>query len=112
MTRGCTSCAVDRNDEFYSDREGAVEFLLVEELERASCSQSCSGLFAKLKEVYLFRCNTLNPEALKRASAEIERSLVHSGYSRADAGLLAHALSLRHGESSRDRMRLIFRTFR
>jgi hypothetical protein len=99
----------DGRDEFYSDREGAVEFLPVEELERASCSQSCSGLFAKLKEVYLFGCNTLNPEALKRASAEIERSLVHSGYSRADAGLLAHTLSLRHGESSRDRMRLIFR---
>jgi hypothetical protein len=99
----------DGRDEFYSDREGAVEFLPVEEMERAACSHSCSGLFAQLKEVYLFGCNTLNPEALKRASAEIERSLVHSGYSRADAGLLSRALSARHGESSRDRMRLIFR---
>ncbi len=99
----------DGRDEFYSDREGAAEFLPVEELERASCSQSCSGLFSQLKEVYLFGCNTLNPEALKHASPEIERSLVHAGYSRVDAGRLAHALAVRHGESSRDRMRLIFR---
>ena len=99
----------DGRDEFYSDREDAVDFLPVEEMERASCSHSCSGLFAQLKEVYLFGCNTLNPEALKRASAEIERSLVRSGYSRADAGLLSRTLNARHGESSRDRMRLIFR---
>jgi hypothetical protein len=99
----------DGRDEFYSDRDGAVDFLPVEEMERASCSHSCSGLFAQLKEVYLFGCNTLNPEALKRASAEIERSLVRSGYSRADAGSLSRTLSVRHGESSRDRMRLIFK---
>jgi hypothetical protein len=99
----------DGRDEFYSDREGAVEFLPVEEMERASCSHSCSELFSQLKEVYLFGCNTLNPEALRRASAEIERNLVHSGYSRADAESLSRTLSARHGESSRDRMRLIFR---
>jgi hypothetical protein len=98
----------DGRDEFYSDRVSAKGFLPVEEMERASCSPSCSGLFSQLKEVYLFGCNTLNPEALKRASAEIERSLVRSGYSRADAERLARALNLRHGESSRDRMRLIF----
>jgi hypothetical protein len=66
-------------------------------------------LFSQLKEVYLFGCNTLNPEALKHASPEIERSLVHSGYSRADAGRLSLVLGARHGESSRDRMRLIFK---
>src|SRR6266496_2663419 len=54
-------------------------------------------------------CNTLNPEALKRTSAEIERSLARSGYSRADAERLSRSLSARHGESSRDRMRLIFK---
>jgi hypothetical protein len=99
----------DGRDEFYSDQVGAQEFLPVEEMERASCSQSCSGLFSQLKEVYLFGCNTLNPEALKHASPEIERSLVHSGYSRADAGRLSLVLGARHGESSRDRMRLIFK---
>jgi hypothetical protein len=99
----------DGYNEFYSDRLDAHEFLPVDELERASCSRSCSGLFSQLKEVYLFGCNTLNPEALKRTSAEIERSLVRSGYSRADAERLSRALSARHGESSRDRMRLIFK---
>src|SRR5260221_14412594 len=72
----------DGYNEFYSDRLGAHEFLPADELERASCSNSCSGLFSQLKEGYLFGCNTLNPEALKRTSAEIERSLVRSGYSR------------------------------
>lgn len=99
----------DGRDEFYSDRPGTEEFLPVEEMERASCSNSCSGLFSQLKEVYLFGCNTLNPEALKRASPEIERSLVRSGHSPADAERLFRALSLRYGESSRDRMRLIFK---
>lgn len=99
----------DGRDEFYSDRVDAHGFLPVEEMERASCSQSCSGLFSQLKEVYLFGCNTLNPEALKRASGEIERSLVRSGYSRADAERLFRELNSRHGESSRDRMRLIFK---
>ena len=99
----------DGYNEFYSDQLGAHEFLPADELERASCSRSCSGLFSQLKEVYLFGCNTLNPEALKRTSAEIERSLVRSGYSRADAERLSRALSARHGESSRDRMRLIFK---
>jgi hypothetical protein len=98
----------DGRDEFYSDRVDARGFLPVQEMERASCSPSCSGLFSRLKEVYLFGCNTLNPEALERASAEIERSLVNSGYSHADAERLSRALKLRHRESSRDRMRLIF----
>lgn len=99
----------DGRDEFYSDRVDAQGFLPVEEMERASCSQSCSGLFSQLKEVYLFGCNTLNPEALKHATGEIERSLVYAGYSRADAERLSRILKSRHGESSRDRMRLVFK---
>ncbi len=98
----------DGRDEFFSDRLEAHEFLPVDEMERASCSDSCSGLFSQLKEVYLFGCNTLNPEPLKSASAEIGRSLIRSGHSRADAERLARALSARYGENSRDRMRMIF----
>ena len=86
----------------------AREFLPVDEMERVSCSDSCPGLFSQLKEVYLFGCNTLNAGANRSASAEIERSLVRSGHSRADAERMARALSVRHGESSRDRMRQIF----
>src|SRR5439155_4631544 len=99
----------DGGNEFFPDRLEADEFLPVAEMERVSCSDSCPGLFSQLKEVYLFGCNTLNPEALRSASAEIGRSLVRSGYSRADAERQARALSARHGESSRDRMRLIFK---
>ena len=99
----------DGRNEFYSARLDAREYLPIAEMERASCSDSCAGLFSQLKEVYLFGCNTLNPEALKRGSSEIGRSLMRSGHSRADAERLSHALSARHGESSRDRMRLIFK---
>jgi hypothetical protein len=98
----------DGRDEFYSDQPGVREFLPVEEMERASCSKSCSGLFSQLKEVYLFGCNTLNPEALKRMSSEVTRSLVRAGRSPADADRLARQLASLHGASSRDRMRLIF----
>src|SRR5437660_3647692 len=99
----------DGGNEFFSDQLDAREFLPVAEMERVSCSDSCPGLFSQLKEVYLFGCNTLNPEANASASAEIGRSLIRSGHSRAEADRLSRALSARHGESSRDRMRLIFK---
>jgi len=98
----------DGGNEFFSDRIEGSEFLPVDEMARAACSDSCPGLFSHLKEVYLFGCNTLNPSANRSASAEIERSLVRSGYSQADAERLGRVLAMRHGESSRDRMRLIF----
>jgi len=98
----------DGGHEFFSDRTDAQEFLPVDEMERVACSDSCPGLFSRLKEVYLFGCNTLNPEARRSASAEIERSLVRSGHSRADAQRLARLLAERHAESARDRMQQIF----
>ena len=69
-------------DVFYSDKAAANEFLRVDELERASCSNSCPMLFSRLKEVYLFGCESLNPDSSKYASA--------------------------YGESGRDRMRRLF----
>ena len=99
----------DDGTEFYSDRLETRESLPVEEMQRVACSDSCPGLFSQLKEVYLFGCNTLQAQPLRSASAEIERSLVRSGYSPADAGRLSRALSERHAESNRDRMRQIFK---
>src|ERR1700736_3272764 len=99
----------DGGNEFFSERLEAREFLPVAEMERVSCSDSCPGLFSQLKEVYLFGCNTLNPEALRSASAEIGRSLVRSGHSQSDAERLSRVLNERHGESNRDRMRHIFK---
>ena len=67
---------------FYSDKVASHAALKMDELERASCSESCPGVFAHLKEVYLFGCESLNPDSSKYASA--------------------------YGESGRDRMRRLF----
>ena len=63
---------------FYSSKHG--EHLPVDELERVACSDSCPGLFAQLKEVYLFGCDSLKTEPVRT-----------------------------YGESAYDRMRRIFR---
>jgi len=99
----------DGGNEFFSDQIEAREFLPVDEMERVSCSDSCPGLFSQLKEVYLFGCNTLNPQANASPSAEIGRSLVRAGFSRADAERMTKSLAMRHAESSKDRMRLVFK---
>src|SRR6266403_422949 len=99
----------DGGNEFFSDQLEAREYLPVAEMERVSCSDSCPGLFSQLKEGYLFGCNTLNPEAQRSAPAEVVRSLVRGGLPRPDAERLARSLSAGHGESSRDRMRLVFK---
>ncbi len=99
----------DGGHEFFSDRIEAREYLPVSELERASCSDSCPGLFSKLKEVYLFGCNTLNPEPQRSVPAEITRNLVQGGMPRADADKLVRALNVRHGASARERIRQVFK---
>jgi hypothetical protein len=99
----------DGGNEFFSDRLETREFLPVDELERASCSDSCRGLFAQLKEVHLFGCNTLNSEPQSSTSAEIVRSLVREGHSLKAAERQLQLLNAGHGESSRDRMRLVFK---
>jgi hypothetical protein len=99
----------DGGNEFFSDQIEAREFLPVDEMERVSCSDSCPGLFSQLKEVYLFGCNTLNPQANASPSAEIGRSLVRAGFSRGDAERMTKSLAVRHAESSKDRMRLVFK---
>jgi len=57
--------------EFYSSRPLTRETLKVDEIERVQCSGSC-GLFAKVKEVYLFGCDSLKPEPAKLATGEAE----------------------------------------
>jgi len=76
---------IDGGNEFFSEQVEAREFLPVAEMERASCSADDHGIFANLKEVYLFGCNTLNPESFRNGVGEIERSLMRSGQTRADA---------------------------
>ncbi|HKU84985.1 MAG TPA: hypothetical protein VJV77_01470 [Casimicrobiaceae bacterium] len=95
-------------NEFFSEHVDTHEFLRVDEMERVACSDPDNGLFSHLKAVYLFGCNTLNPEAL-HSEADIARLLVQSGHAQAEAQRLAHALNVRYADSSRDRMRHIFK---
>ena len=99
----------DGGEEFYTDRLDQSEYLSVEEMERASCSESCPGVFSQLKEVYLFGCNTLKPEARQTVTEDIVRGLLRSGHSPADAARVAGLLGERHAGSNRDRMRHIFK---
>jgi hypothetical protein len=96
-------------NEFFSEHAESREYLPVDEMERVACSNPDDGLFAHLKAVYLFGCNTLNPVALRSAPEEIARTLVQSGHSRADAERLSRTMGPRFADSSRDRMRHIFR---
>ena len=59
-------------DTFYSDRIDNPDHFAIDELERAACSESCPGLFARLKEVYLYGCESLNPDASKYSSSQGE----------------------------------------
>jgi hypothetical protein len=93
--------------DFYSSKPD-TEYLPVDEMERVPCSDACPGLFSGLQEIYLFGCDTLKAEPVKSATPEIVRGLVRAGRTRAEAERLAKALSERHGESSRGRMRRIF----
>jgi hypothetical protein len=94
---------------FFSDSLEKHEFLPIEELERVSCSGSCPSLFANLKEVYLFGCNTLNSQAQHTISGEVARSYAREGRSADEAARLSRTLGQQRGESSRDRMRLLFK---
>ena len=77
-------------------------------MERVSCSDSCPGLFSRLKEVYLFGCNTLNGEVFESTTAELARTLMRNGAAKGDAERQSRALTGRYGETNRDRMRRIF----
>jgi len=95
--------------EFYSSRFDADESLPVDEMQRVACSASCPGLFSKLKEVYLFGCDTLKPEATKSATPEVVKHLVNDGDTRAAAEKAARILSERYAENNLERMRRIFK---
>src|SRR6478672_254867 len=65
--------------EFYSSRPAVRETLRVDDMRQALCSASCPGVFAKLKEVYLFGCDTLKAEPVRSATPEILRGLLAGG---------------------------------
>ena len=93
--------------EFYSSRPETRETLKVDEIQRVQCSGSC-GVFSKLKEVYLFGCDSLKPEPVKSAMPEIVRGLVRAGATAPQAESTARLWSEREAESSRARMQRLF----
>ncbi len=99
----------DDGSEFYADQSDFRDFLTVPQLQQAACSASCSGLFAQLREVYLFGCKTLGTEPRQVAAAEVRRSLQRAGRSPEEAERIASQLSERYGQSNRDRIRYIFK---
>jgi hypothetical protein len=99
----------DDGIEFYPDKFENQEALTVHELQRASCSASCGSLFANLKEVYLFGCNTLKSDPRHVAEGEVLRSLQRAGAAPVEAERVAAQLNARYGESNRDRIRHIFK---
>lgn len=99
----------DDGSEFYADQSDFRDFLTVPQLQQAACSASCSGLFAPLREVYLFGCKTLGTEPRQVAAAEVRRSLQRAGRSPEEAERIASQLSERYGQSNRDRIRHIFK---
>lgn len=94
--------------DFFSDKTEAQEYLPVAEMERASCSNACPSLFSHLKEVYLFGCTSLSPEAALNPAREIEGTLVRGGMAPSEAQRIAQKTTARHGESNRDVMRRVF----
>src|SRR5688572_8447175 len=95
--------------EFYASRPDLKEETLpVDVLERAACSDSCPGLFERLKEVYLFGCDTLNPTPVRVTTPEMVLALQREGAAPEAAVRRARELAERHGESARDHMRRLF----
>jgi hypothetical protein len=96
----------DDGTEFYTDRHDFREYLTVHEMQHESCQPD--GLFARLKEVYLFGCNTLKSDPRYAAGGEVVRSLERAGRSRAEAERHAAWLGERYGQSNRERLRHVF----
>ena len=91
---------------FFSDPPAPPASLGVSELERAACSGGCSGLFAALREVYLFGCRTLDPSPALGGGSDGDAGDSSAPGACAAAPAQAQAV---YGESSRERMRQIFR---
>ena len=99
----------DDGTEFYTDRLDDREFLTVHEMQRASCSASCSGVFSQLKEVYLFGCNTLKTDPRHVAIGRDRAQPAALGPLAGRCAARRRLLSERYGESNRDRLRHIFK---
>ena len=103
-----TTAAIGRN-EFFSDRWRSREFLPVDELERVSCSELVAGTLLAAQGGPLFGCNTLNPQPHSSDTGRDRRGPRARRSARARRPNGNRVLGAGHGESSRDRMRQMFK---
>jgi hypothetical protein len=93
----------DGGNHFYADGDPPRSMLSVSELERASCSASCAGVFGALREVYLFGCNTLSSRPLPWTDGPLGDASTTGPPPVPDPRTRPV-----QGESARDRLRQIF----
>ena len=83
--------------------------LSLEQLEKASCSNSCDAVLKDPKAVYLFGCNTLaGKEKDHRTPEEYLQVLLHDGIPRNQAEMVVEERYGATGNTNQDRMRRVF----
>ena len=83
--------------------------LSLEQLEKASCSNSCNAVLKDPKAVYLFGCNTLaGKEEDNRTPKEYLQDLLNHGFNRNQAEMVVEARYGATGNTNQDRMRRVF----
>ena len=93
---------------FFGEKHNYI--LPVDTMERHSCSNSCSGVLANVKEVFLFGCYTLaNKQSRQRTPEQHVNVLVNDyHYARDMAETVVASIYLPFSSSFENQMRLIF----
>lgn len=93
---------------FFSEQTNGLQ-MSTEEMQAASCSNKCDGIFKQPKEVYMFGCNTLaSPGPDHRTPAQYKQVLLDSGFSEINASTIVACRYKNIGCSSLEKMQKIF----
>jgi hypothetical protein len=93
---------------FFSEQANGLQ-MSTEEMQAASCSNKCDGIFKQPKEVYMFGCNTLaSPGPDHRTPAQYKQVLLDSGFSEINASTIVACRYKDIGCSSQEKMQKIF----
>lgn len=89
---------------FFSDYNSILDFSQ-EQMEKATCENSCSGIMQKPKEVFLFGCNTLAEKELDhRNPEEYFNVLINDGFTSEEAERMVQTRYGEWGSSFKDIM--------
>jgi hypothetical protein len=93
---------------FFSEGQSDLS-LSLNEMQRASCDNSCEGVFKDLQEVYLFGCNTLAGKAPDhRTPEQYARILIQDGQPESEAHAMAALRYGPFGATFKDQMTRVF----